>query len=215
MSIIASNNGTQRELIPAGNYIARCYSMVEVGTVPETFQGETKMQKKVRITWELPEETRVFSQDKGEQPLVISKEYTLSMNEKSNLRKDLASWRGKDFSEDEAKRFDITALLGKACMLNIIHKASKSDASKVYEQISGITPLRKGEKAPPQINPTFMLSYDKFDYAAFEMLPDFLKTKMKGSLEYQALAQPQERNIGGSGLMEEAETVDDSQDLPF
>jgi hypothetical protein len=42
MSIIASNNGATRELIPAGNYIARCISMIEIGTVAEQFMGETK-----------------------------------------------------------------------------------------------------------------------------------------------------------------------------
>lgn len=210
MAILASNNGTQRELIPAGNYIARCYSMIEIGTVNEDFKGESKLQKKVRIGWELPEEKKVFKEEKGEQPLVISKEYTLSMNEKSNLRKDLKSWRGKDFTEEEARSFDITKLLGAPCMLNIIHNPSKSDPSKVYEQISGITSLPKGMKAPAQINPTFMLSYDHFNAEAFELLPDFIKVKMKSSLEYAAMSHPQERTIGGNGILEEVE-----DDLPF
>jgi hypothetical protein len=213
MAIIASSNGSTRELIPAGNYIARCYQMIQIGTVQEQYMGETKVLPKVRIGWELPLETRVFKEENGEQPLVIAKEYTLSMNEKANLRKDLASWRGKDFSEEEAKSFDVTNLLGKACMLNIIHKASKSDASKVYEQIAGITPMPKGMIAPQQINKTVLLTYDAFDTAAFEKLPDFIKTKMKTSQEYQELMHPQERQIGGKGIMEEPETVED--DLPF
>jgi hypothetical protein len=125
MPIIATNNYVQRELIPSGNYIARCYQMLEIGTVQEIIMGQPKTLKKVRIGWELPEETRTFSQDKGEQPFVISQEFTLSMNEKSNLRKVLASWRGKDFSDKEAEAFDITKLLGVPCMLNVIHKPSK------------------------------------------------------------------------------------------
>lgn len=212
MSIIASNNGAQRELIPAGNYIARCYQMIELGIVPENYMGETKMLRKVRIGWELPLETRVFKEENGEQPLVISKEYTLSMNEKSNLRKDLKSWRGKDFTEEEARSFDITKLLGAACMLNIIHNPSKTDPSKVYEQISGITSIPKGFKVPPQVNRTLLLSYDSFDHTEFEKLPDFIKTKMKSSQEYQQLSHPQERTIGGNGIMEEETYVDD---MPF
>lgn len=184
MAIVATNDSKARELIPAGNYIARCYQMIEIGTVSELFQGKPLVLKKVRIGWELPEETRVFSEDKGEQPLVISKEYTLSMNEKSNLRKDLKSWRGKDFTEDEARAFDITRLLGVPCMLNIIHKSSQSDPTKVYEQISGITPLPKGFKCKEQVNKTIVLSYDNFDFDLFNSLPDFIKEKMKGSLEF-------------------------------
>jgi hypothetical protein len=217
MSIIASNNGATRELIPAGNYIARCISMIEIGTVAEQFMGETKTLKKVRIGWELPTETRVFNEDKGEQPLMISKEYTLSMNEKSNLRKDLKSWRGKDFTDEEARSFDITKLLGQPCMLNIIHTRSKSDPTKVYEQISGITSIPKGMNVPKQVNDTVMICYDKFNQEAFERLPDFIKTKMKGSLEWAAMAMPHEKSLTDSwyesnGGKEEIEYQDD---LPF
>src|SRR6476646_4032953 len=129
MSINATNNGVMRELIPAGNYIARCYQMIEIGTVDEFVMGKPVRAKKVRIGWELPTELKVLREEKGEQPLVISKEYTLSMNEKANLRKDLKSWRGRDFTEDELRAFDITNLLGVPCMLNIIHKAGKNDPS--------------------------------------------------------------------------------------
>jgi hypothetical protein len=206
VAINATNNGTKRELIPAGNYIARCYQMVEIGTVNESFQGEQKQLHKVRIGWELPTEMRVFDETKGPQPLVISNEYTLSLNEKATLRKMLASWRGKDFSEAEAKSFDITKLLGVPCMLNIIHKPSASDPTKIYERIGSVSPMPKGVNAPDQINPTFVLSYDEFDEGRFNTLPDFIKDKMKGSLEYAAITQPHHTSIGNDGL---------ADDLPF
>lgn len=210
MPINATNNGVARELIPAGNYIARCYQMIEIGTVDEFVMGKPVRAKKVRIGWELPLETRVFREEKGEQPLVISKEYTLSMNEKANLRKDLKSWRGKDFTEDEAKSFDITKLIGAGCMLNIIHKPKVSDPTSYYEQIAGITPLPKGIKCPPQINPTFVLSYDDFDQEMFNSLPDFIKTKMQGSAEYDAMKNPHAKTLVDANSIDEP--VDD---LPF
>lgn len=209
MSIYATNNAVTRELIPAGNYIARCYQMIEIGTVTENIMGKQVIQKKVRIGWELPTELRVFDPAKGEQPLVISKEYTLSMNEKSNLRKDLKSWRGKDFTEDEASKFDITKLISKACMLNIIHKPGKSDPSKVYEQISGIASIPKGVTVPAQINPTFELNYDSFNTELFEALPDFIKQKMQGSLEYASLKEPHAVTMDANDI---TEPIDD---LPF
>lgn len=190
MAITATSNSTVKEIIPAGNYIARCYQMIEIGTVNELIMGENKVLKKVRIGWELPTELKVFNEEKGEQPLVTSKEYTLSMHEKSSLRADLKSWRGKDFTEEEARAFDITNLIGKPCMINIIHKPSKNDPTKIYANIAGITPLPKGVNMPEQINPTFVLSYDSFNQDAFIALPDFIKDKMKGSLEYTAMHQP-------------------------
>lgn len=210
MPINATSNSVTRELIPAGNYVARCYQMIEIGTVTEFVMGKQVIAKKVRIGWELPTELRTFREDRGEQPLAISKEYTLSMHEKSNLRKDLKSWRGKYFTEDEAKSFDITKLIGVGCMLNIIHKPSRSDPTRIYEQIAGITAIPKGLKIPAQINPTFVLSYDAFNKEAFESLPDFIKTKMQGSLEYVALKNPHSKDIPDSNDVNEP-----LDDLPF
>jgi hypothetical protein len=213
MAINASNNGTQRELLPPGNYVARCYSMIHIGNVEEFYMGDAKIMNKVRIAWELPEELKVFKEEKGEQPHVINKEFTLSLHEKSNLRKMLASWRGKDFTEAEAKRFDITVLLGKPCMLNVIHRHGVADPTKVYEEIGSISPLPKGLKCPPQINETFLLDYDNFSREKFESLPDFLKDKMRNSIEYAKMQQPTQTNMNGHEEPEQLqETIDD---LPF
>lgn len=212
MAITAKSTGAQRELIPAGNYIARCYKMVQIGTVTEIVLGKAKVLHKVRIGWELPEEKRVFNEEKGEQPLVIENEYTLSLHEKSALRAILKSWRGKDFTEEEAKAFDITKLLGIPCMLNIIHKQGKADPTKTYEQISGITPMPKGVKCPAQINPTFELSYDAWNEEKYNSLPDFIKTKMASSLEYIQMRNPDHATVteAENHLQDEAD-----DDLPF
>ena len=98
--------------VEPGTYMARCYSMVELGHIDTEFNGEKKKAHKVMLTWELPEEMAVFNEDKGPEPYSVSKTYTLSMHEKSTLRKDLESWRGKGFTELEAAKFDITKLLG-------------------------------------------------------------------------------------------------------
>jgi hypothetical protein len=208
MAINAKNTGGGRELVQAGNYIARCYRMIEIGTVQDTVMGETKTLHKVRIGWELPTETKVFDQSRGEQPLVIDQEYTLSMSEKANLRKMLESWRGKGFTEKEAECFDITKLLGVPCMLNIIHKTSK--AGNQYEQIAGVTAIPRGITVPPQVNKNTVLSYDHFDEQLFNSLPDFIKQKMQGSLEYAAMKNP-----GHKTLADASDINEPIDDLPF
>lgn len=211
MAIYATNTATKRELIPAGNYVARCYQMIHIGTVPENYQGEMKEQNKVRIGWELPTELKVFKEENGEQPLIIGKEYTLSMNEKANLRKMLASWRGKDFSEDEARKFDITVLIGKPCMLNIIHKPGVKDPSMIYEEIGSISPMPKGFVCPEQINATQLLTYEEWDEAIFNSLPDFIKDKIKKSNEYKRFMHPETTTLPeGKGVNDETD-----DDLPF
>lgn len=205
--IEATTNSVKRELIPAGNYIARCFSMIHIGTIEEEIQKEKKLLNKVRITWELPTETRVFDESKGEQPMIISKEYTLSMHEKANLRRDLESWRGKAFTEDQAKSFDITKLLGVPCMINIIHKSSTTGTK--YATISSITPIPKGLTCPDAVNPSFEFNFtDKFSDMVVESFPDFIKDKIKSSQEYKDLKSPV------VDLPGEEENQDDN-DLPF
>lgn len=207
MSINATNESKPREIIPAGNYVARCYSMIHIGTVEEDYMGEIKHLNKVRVTWELPLETRVFDEAKGEQPMVISKEYTLSMHEKSNLRKDLENWRGKTFTEEQAAHFDITKLLGIPCMLSIIHKTSKTSQS-TYAIISGIAAMPKGVECPLQHNETFEFNYeDKFDENVLNAMPDFIKDKIKSSAEYRKMFFPTEQEV----VTEQPE----EDDLPF
>lgn len=193
MSIIASTNSTPRELVPSGNYVARCYKMIQIGTVTEVINGESKQLQKVRIGWEFPNDMKVFSEEKGPQPISVDEEYTLSMGDKANLRKMLASWRGKDFSMDEAKAFDVTKLVGVPCMVNIIHIQSKRDASKTYSKVGSVSSIPKGVNVPAQVNKTFVLSYDSFDYDKFNSLPDFIKDKMKTSAEFKTLTEPQQK----------------------
>lgn len=228
MAILAKNTSAPRELIPAGNYVARCYSMIEIGTVTETIQGQSKQLHKVRIGWEFPNDQKVYSQEKGEQPMTFSEEYTLSMNEKANLRKMLASWRGKDFTQDEAKAFDITSLIGKPCMMNIIHRPKATDPSIIYANIGSVSNIPKGLQVPPQINPTFILSYDDFSIEKFNSLPDFIKDKMKLSVEFQAVSKiltnlaakdaipaPTRTATGDVVKSQQPVTVGDEDDLPF
>lgn len=211
MAIIATSNGsTNFEPIATGNYPARCYSMIHIGTVDEVILGTTKTLNKVRVTWELPSELKVFKEENGEQPHVISKEFTLSMHEKATLRNFLKNWRGKDFSEEEAKSFDIEKLIGAPCMLNITHKKSK-DGTKTYAEIGSISTMPKGFPCPEQINPSFVWTYEDFDSEKFNSLPDFLKAKMVNSVEYkQAIYGGQEIEVN-EPIIENQE----SDDLPF
>lgn len=184
MAILATNTGGSTiQPIEAGSYPARCYSMIHIGTIDENFQGEIKTMNKVRITFELPTELKVFKEENGEQPHVISKEFTLSLHEKATLRSFLKNWRGQDFTDEEAKSFDIERLIGAPCMLNITHKKSK-DGTKTYAEIGSVSKLPKGLECPAQINPSYVWTYENFDQEKFNKIPEFLRQKMVTSFEY-------------------------------
>lgn len=208
MSITAKSEGTGRayEPVPAGTYIARCISMVHIGTIMDSYQGESKLMNKVRVTWELPTEQKVFSEELGEQPYVLGKEFNLSLNEKATLRKFLESWRGKPFTDQEAKAFDITVLLDKPCMLNVIHKTSKA-SGKTYAEIASVSPMMKGIQCPLRINDLFQFSYEPFEEWRFNELPEWLREKVKTSLEYTAIMKGHHETLPAQ--------EDDNDETPF
>jgi hypothetical protein len=209
MSIIAEKpEGGNFIQVEPGTYVARCYSMIEIGTIEVEFKGEKKKQHKVAITWELPTETAIFHEEKGPEPFVVSKKYTLSMHEKSNLRKDLESWRGKGYTDEEAKKVDITKLIGQPCLLSVIQSPRPDDASKTYTAISSITKMMKGQECPDQINPTRILSYDEFNWEVFDSLSDYMKDQIKSSDEFKRMQEPSQVRTEETGN-------DELSDLPF
>ena len=62
---------------------------------------------------------------------------------------------------------------------------------------------------PEAINKPVVLEFDNFNEEIFESLPDFIKDKIKGSLEYAALKQPGVHHIAQS------ESRIGEDDLPF
>lgn len=177
----------ERVIVPAGNYIARCFSMVYLGTFRKEYQGKETLAQKVQIAWELPTQMIEFEKDgeKKSAPLSVGREFTLSMSEKGNLRPILETWRGRTFTEEEAKSFDITKVIGVPCMLNIIHKNSKA-TGKPYPFVASVAPMPQGIICPNAINPPFELAPEDWDGPKMEQVPNFLKEKIAESEEWKA-----------------------------
>lgn len=172
--------------IEAGSYPARVYQLIELGTIVG-FQGQ--LQNKVRIGFELPTEMMVFDEKKGEQPRVISQDYTLSFHEKASLTKVILACDPKALQVDDSgflEEFDTEVLIGKELLVTINQKPKK-DGSGSFAFIENCTRLPKGMICPPAINPIQVLSYDKWDEEMFQKLPDFLRIKIESSDEYKAM----------------------------
>ena len=138
MPIVASAGATFTPC-PAGTFVATCIDVVDNGMVKSTYGGKTKTQHKVTIIWEIEEK-----RDDGK-PHRPRKRYTLSLHEKSSLRKDLESWRGRAFTEGELEGFDLEVLLGIPCMISVIQEAK---GGKVYANIKAIMTKPKNLPAP-------------------------------------------------------------------
>lgn len=182
--------------VPAGAHIGRCYQLIDLGTqTEETGMYAGNSSHKIWISFELSGEQEdgspltITTKDGKELPMMISKEYTLSMGEKANLRKDICAWRGKQFAnDDEAVAFDITKLVGAYGLVNVTHKTSGK--GKTYANIAGISPLPAALKnaKPAPVNPNVIFNIDEPDMKLFETLPEFLKEKIRKAPEWTAAA---------------------------
>jgi len=189
MAILAMKS-SKADLIPEGAYPARIYQIIHVGTVPG-FEGQ--LQNKTRITFEFPTEKKVFDENKGEQPRVLSQAYTLSFGEKANLRKVINACDPKGLKTDVVGfvSYDIENLIGKECLITVGQREKKNGEGK-YNFVEAVTILPKGMECPAQINPSKILNYTKFDWELFKALPEFVRKEIEGSEEFKKLEKPKE-----------------------
>lgn len=168
---------------PAGTHIARCIRLIHIGTTMGEYMGQPQEQNKIRLSFELPEEKKVWKEGEEAKPFVTDQEYTLSMGEKANLRKLVEGMIGTTLHDGEANSFDLNQIVGMPCLITIKHKTSK--AGNVRAEIAHASPLMKSQVCPPAFNPTVILTYEDWNQAVFDKLPDFLKEKMASSNEYK------------------------------
>lgn len=217
MGFIAKDSGGGNfKRVPAGVYIGRCYSLIDLGTQETSGQFGTKLQHKLKIGWELFGEDDsgaplTIEVDGKTMPLTISKSYTVSLHEKSSMRKDLAAWRGKDFSEEEAKAFDVSKLIGAYCMVNV---TTSETNGKTYSNVAGLTPLPSALKAskPAGVHAPVVFNLDDPDMAVFATFHEKLQEAIKRSPEWAERTGGRREPAmagGGSGF----DDMDD--DIPF
>ena len=182
--MMVSNSGsTTFEQPPTGTHIARCVRFIDIGTQKGEYQGEPTMKHQFVLGWELPNELMQNGEFQGK-PFMVSKFYTASLNEKAALRKDLAAWRTRDFTEEELQGFDVKNLLGKLCMVSI------QQNEKGKSKVGGVMALPKGSAAPEQINKSIYFAISDFDEDVFNSLSDGYKKLIMQSPEFKRMRNP-------------------------
>lgn len=223
MSMIVKNEGgSSIPLLEEGVYTAVCTGLIDLGFQKSTLFN--KNSRKVQVMWTIPSEKVKYTDKEGNEKegmRQMSKEYTACITEKSNLNKDLTSWRGKAFTEEEMKGFDLKKLLLVPCQIQIIHQGKENK----YASIAGIMSLPKGMKVDTsELTATIFDMSDVNTWNVYETLPKFIQEKIKGSVGFaesdldnyiRGLAPVEEEKVE-----EKAETTKNykevtEDDLPF
>lgn len=164
-----------------GVYQAVCYGLYDLGQ--QYSEKWDKTAHRVLLSWELPEQRMEIERD-GKTlnlPRAISKEYTLSLHKKAQLRKDLEAWRGRIFTAEELAGFDLQAILKANCMIQVLH--TKKD-DKTYANITAIMPLMKQLKPLKPENAIRYFSFEDRDPKIPEDTPEWIINKIQAAKEW-------------------------------
>ena len=182
--MLLKNQETEFQLVPEGQHLAICYSIIDLGTLPESYQGQApKPTRKVVFSFEFPNETAII--EAVPQRMRLSEEFTASIGTSSNLRKCLIGWRGQNFTDQEDKEgWDPFQMLGKPCLAQVIHKKAKT-SGKERAEIVQFSPVADGTQIPGFENPLIKFSWDHFNRETLMKLPEWIRTKTEQSSQYK------------------------------
>jgi len=172
---------TKAPRIDEGTYMARVVSIIDLGIQPQTDwqTGEaTDPKPRALFTWELPTETLEITNDEGEtedRPRWMSKEYTLSSYEMSNLHKLLVALGKRDI-------VDLRELLDIECMVTIGSTVNGN------AKIVAVVPSPKGMPIPELANEAKFFDFDEPSEELFKLQPNWIKEKIMDAENYSGFA---------------------------
>ena len=178
MSLMAkASGGGSVAPVEAGTHPAVCVALIDIGD--QYNERYKKSARKLIIQFEITDET--IDIDGKPVNRTMSQTYTMSLNERSALYRDLISWRGKPFTDAELAGFDLHAILGVPCLLTITH--TERDGS-TYANISSISKAMKGMTITRTL-PLFTFDLDVDPLEKMDDLPEWIVKKIQQSESYK------------------------------
>lgn len=179
MMIASDNQGSSIPKLEGGVYTVVSSAIVDLGLQKsEKFQ---KVQRKFMMIWTVLGEFVEVNDEKL--PRQLSKEYSFSLNEKSTLRKDLQAWRGKAFTDEELKGFNILNVLNVPCQLQILLEEKNG---KQYNNIASIMALPKGTNVE-NLDSTYHFDIENTEsWANWNKIPEWIRERIKKAENYKS-----------------------------
>lgn len=172
------SGGSDIPAMEPGTYSAVCTGVIDIGTQLSNWDGQEKEQNQLILQFDFPSETvKIDGQD---MPRCLTMKLTKSMHEKAKLRLTLASWRGRDFTDEERRNFELENLIGVPATVTVVNKETKN---KVVACIASVGKAMKGMAAPKDCRKVFFDLFDKSTYGAIEEMPKWMVGLINDSLE--------------------------------
>jgi hypothetical protein len=123
------------EPAPEGLKDALCVDVVDQG-MKDTPNGP---KRKVRLVFQIADQMTSGKR------FIVGTQFTASLHEQAPLRKFLKAWRGRDFTEDELRGFDMEKLVGAPCQLIITHEPKNGE---IWANITAVMKAGQNRLAP-------------------------------------------------------------------
>lgn len=203
--------GKKKDRAPAlepGTYPARLVGVLDLGLQPQRpYKGQEKPPAHMlNLTYELADEflPGEDGEDDESKPRWVSEElpfYGLDVDKAYSTQRYLS------MDPEEELEGDWEQLVGRPLMVTVVNNTGKNDI--VYENVAGTSKMtsKKASKAPELVNEPRVFTLDDPDMEVFNGLPDFLKEKIKGNLEFKG--SDLEAALGGGSDDSEDEGDDD------
>lgn len=219
----AQSNDKPFPIHPADQFPARCVDVINLGLSVISYPGATDYLAEKCVVVFYTGEYGVLQDTNGEwrkasevDPTVpdrivhVAQEYTLSMGKKAKLRAMAASWRGKPYSDDEAKQgIDVGAFYGHPALITAGHKTSETSGRVRVELLNVVKLPTQMKGAIPEM--------DAIKYTRDEWWTKRKDATRKETEAWLAKNQPSPKSASKapSEFAEFPEASDGDDDLPF
>ena len=184
-NVQGNNNRPQQENLEPDVYRARLVQVLDLGLQAQRpYQGqEKKPANEIMLTYELVDE---FMKDEDgndieDKPRWISETlpfYGLFADKAKSTKRYNAFDPSEEFEGDFAK------CIGIPVNVTVVNNAV---GDKVYDNVGNVAAMsaKRSNGMPELVNPTKVFDLDNPDMKVFELLPEWLRDKIKGNLNFQ------------------------------
>lgn len=214
--------------IEPGTYPARLVQVLDIGLQPQRpYQGQDKPPaREIMLTYELVDCFMVDEEgnDIEDKPRWISETiplHSLSSDKAKSTKRYLS------FDPQLDHEGDFSQLIGFPINVTVVNNAV---GDKTYDNIASTSPMRPKDvaKCPELQNPVKVFDLEEPNMEVFNALPEWLRDKMKGNLQYEGSALQKLVEAGGEKAKAvvpkpaakaqkkiEAPANDEDDDLPY
>lgn len=190
-------NRTPQANIEPGTYPARLVQIIDLGLQAQRpYQGKDKPPaQEIMLTYELVD---TFMLDENGDEVTDKPRWISETLPFYGLYADKAKSTQRYNALDPNGEFDgdFSKAIGQPINVTIVNNAV---GDKVYDNIATISAMRPrdADKCPELVNPAKLFDLDAPDLEIFNALPEWLRDKIKGNLNFKG--SPLEQVLGGGG----------------